>query len=237
MKSTTSLGVCCAPQAASELARAVAVILPTVYLVWLHPNAPGTARERNQRDSTPEKARERPVRFMRRMVELGQAALIASPRTCRMGVLVGTWELVTLRVSKAEADACGCFCFPSPPPSFPGEKTKRTKHKTSGGFVSAQRCGRLEVILVEVNRVQSSCGYSIPFFEYQGCLASELSNPGVRLGHGFGVRRATMEPRVVESRGLFNHFCDTRESPPLYGVVVFGKPFLLYHRSGHFPQP
>ena len=30
----------------------------------------------------------------------------------------------------------------------------------------------------------------------------------------------------------------TRESPPLYGVLVFGKPFLWYHRSGfHVPQP
>ena len=37
-------------------------------------------------------------------------------------------------------------------------------------------------------------------------------------------------------QGVFRHFCDTRESPPLYGGLVFGKPFLLYHRSGHFPQ-
>ena len=41
----------------------------------------------------------------------------------------------------------------------------------------------------------------------------------------------------MESLGVYSHFCDTRESPPLYGVLVFGKPFLLYHRSGHFPQP
>ena len=38
-------------------------------------------------------------------------------------------------------------------------------------------------------------------------------------------------------QGVYSHFCDTRESPPLYRVLVFGKPFLLYHRSGHFPQP
>ena len=39
-------------------------------------------------------------------------------------------------------------------------------------------------------------------------------------------------------QGVFPHFCDTRESPPLYGGLnVFGKPFLLYHRRGHFPQP
>ena len=38
-------------------------------------------------------------------------------------------------------------------------------------------------------------------------------------------------------QGVFPHFCDTRESPPFYGELVFGKPFLLYHRSGHFPQP
>ena len=36
---------------------------------------------------------------------------------------------------------------------------------------------------------------------------------------------------------VYSHFCDTRGSPPVYGVLVFGKPFLLYHRSGHFPQP
>ena len=28
--------------------------------------------------------------------------------------------------------------------------------------------------------------------------------------------------RVVESLGVYSHFCDTRESPPLYGVLVFG---------------
>ena len=38
-------------------------------------------------------------------------------------------------------------------------------------------------------------------------------------------------------QGVYPHFCDTRESPPLYGVLVFGKPFSLYARSGHFPQP
>ena len=38
-------------------------------------------------------------------------------------------------------------------------------------------------------------------------------------------------------QGVFPHFCDTRESPRLYWGLVFGKPFLLYHRSGHFPQP
>ena len=25
--------------------------------------------------------------------------------------------------------------------------------------------------------------------------------------------------------------------PSLYGGIVFGRPLLLYHRSGHFPQP
>ena len=40
------------------------------------------------------------------------------------------------------------------------------------------------------------------------------------------------------NQGVYSHFCDTRESPPVYGVLVFGKPNLLYHRSGfHFPQP
>ena len=39
-------------------------------------------------------------------------------------------------------------------------------------------------------------------------------------------------------QGVLPHFCDTRESPLYMGGVVFGKPFLLYHRSGfHFPQP
>ena len=38
-------------------------------------------------------------------------------------------------------------------------------------------------------------------------------------------------------QGVYTHFCDTRE-PPLYiGGLVFGRPFWLYHRSGHFPQP
>ena len=37
--------------------------------------------------------------------------------------------------------------------------------------------------------------------------------------------------------GVHPHLCDTRESPPLYGVLVFGKPFWLYHRSGHLTQP
>ena len=42
--------------------------------------------------------------------------------------------------------------------------------------------------------------------------------------------------RVVESRGLSNHFRDTFGNLPLKkGLLVFGKPFLLYHRSGHFP--
>ena len=36
--------------------------------------------------------------------------------------------------------------------------------------------------------------------------------------------------------GVSPHFCDT--SPPIYiNKIVFGKPFLLYHRSGHSPQP
>ena len=39
------------------------------------------------------------------------------------------------------------------------------------------------------------------------------------------------------NQGVYSHFCDTRESPPVYGLLVFGNPFLLYHRSGHFPQP
>ena len=30
--------------------------------------------------------------------------------------------------------------------------------------------------------------------------------------------------RVVGSGGVSPHFCDTRESPPLYGRLVFGKP-------------
>ena len=47
----------------------------------------------------------------------------------------------------------------------------------------------------------------------------------------------SLSASIVESLGVYSHFCDTRESPPVYGVLVFGKPFLLYHRSGHFPQP
>ena len=45
--------------------------------------------------------------------------------------------------------------------------------------------------------------------------------------------------RVVGSRGLSNHFCDTRESPPLYGENSrWAALFVTYHRSGfHFPQP
>ena len=43
------------------------------------------------------------------------------------------------------------------------------------------------------------------------------------------------------TRGLSNHVCDTFANLPLYlegEGVVFGKPFLWYHRSGfHFPQP
>ena len=45
-----------------------------------------------------------------------------------------------------------------------------------------------------------------------------------------------LKNRVVGSLGVFPH-CDTRQSPPSYGGLVFGKPFLLYHRSGHSPQP
>ena len=40
--------------------------------------------------------------------------------------------------------------------------------------------------------------------------------------------------------GGFPHFCDARESPPLYGAswgVSLWEALLLYHRSGHFPQP
>ena len=47
-----------------------------------------------------------------------------------------------------------------------------------------------------------------------------------------------MDQVLSHNQGVYSHFCDTRESPALYGVLVFGKPFLLYHRSGfHFPQP
>ena len=39
-------------------------------------------------------------------------------------------------------------------------------------------------------------------------------------------------------QGVYSRFCDTRESPPSYMGVDFGvRPFLLYHRSGPFPQP
>ena len=34
---------------------------------------------------------------------------------------------------------------------------------------------------------------------------------------------------------FFPHFSDTRESPLLIGGLVFGRPFLLHCRSGHFP--
>ena len=37
----------------------------------------------------------------------------------------------------------------------------------------------------------------------------------------------TMGLRVVESLGVYSHFCATRAP---YGVLVFGVPFLLYHR-------
>ena len=40
------------------------------------------------------------------------------------------------------------------------------------------------------------------------------------------------------NQGAYPHICDTREPPPFYGGLVFGKPLLLHHRSGlHFPHP
>ena len=51
----------------------------------------------------------------------------------------------------------------------------------------------------------------------------------------------TSNRRVVGPKGFSNHFWDTFGNlplKPLYGGLVFGKPFSLYHRSGfHFPQP
>ena len=38
-------------------------------------------------------------------------------------------------------------------------------------------------------------------------------------------------------QGVYPHFCDTRQSPLFHGWLVFGRPFLLYHRCGYFPQP
>ena len=40
------------------------------------------------------------------------------------------------------------------------------------------------------------------------------------------------KPALPSGAGLWNqgacpHFCDTRESPPVYGVLVFGKPFVV----------
>ena len=45
-------------------------------------------------------------------------------------------------------------------------------------------------------------------------------------------------PLGGNTRGFSNHFCATRESPFIWiKYIVFGEPFLLYHRSGHSPQP
>ena len=41
--------------------------------------------------------------------------------------------------------------------------------------------------------------------------------------------------RVVESLGVSTTFVIQVGIPPCI-LLVFGKPFLLYHRSGHFPQ-
>ena len=38
-------------------------------------------------------------------------------------------------------------------------------------------------------------------------------------------------------QGVYPHFCDTRESPFYMGGLSLGGLFLLYRRSGHFPQP
>ena len=75
------------------------------------------------------------------------------------------------------------------------------------------------------------------------CQAAAGKGPGAieRQAPGFGGGfDATFEVDFragLWDQGVFPHFCDTRESLPLYGGLVFGKPFLLYHRSGHSPQP
>ena len=43
--------------------------------------------------------------------------------------------------------------------------------------------------------------------------------------------------RTLWGQGVSPHFSDTRESTFYMHKIVFGKPFLLYHRSGHSPQP
>ena len=46
-----------------------------------------------------------------------------------------------------------------------------------------------------------------------------------------GIKAKMYGPWLISPQGcgitrvLSNHFCDTRESPPVYGVLVFGKPF------------
>ena len=55
--------------------------------------------------------------------------------------------------------------------------------------------------------------------------AAGAGHRGVRAEQGCGIKGSI--PTSVIQGNL-----------PLYrGVLVFGKPFLLYHRSGHFPQP
>ena len=54
------------------------------------------------------------------------------------------------------------------------------------------------------------------------------------------ARRAPTQIRSeagVWDQGVDPDFCDTRESPLSMIKLVFGKPILLHHRSGHSPQP
>ena len=57
-----------------------------------------------------------------------------------------------------------------------------------------------------------------------------------RLARGFLWPVARLQGCGI-TRGLSNHFCDTFGNPLFISKLVFGRPFLLYHRSGHFPQP
>ena len=92
----------------------------------------------------------------------------------------------------------------------------------------------------------------LPRCVFKGCQSSNATTPSSCLrAWSASIERVlclqSFVPWGVKSKhytsglwnqGIYSHFCDTRESPPVYGILVFGKPFWLYHRSGfHFPKP
>ena len=72
-----------------------------------------------------------------------------------------------------------------------------------------------------------------------GLLYDQSSLCELTWGYELTMKKVFCLRTGLWNQGVYSHFCDTRESPPVYGVLVFGvRPFLLYHRSGfHFPQP